>query len=319
MAAARERLASTPAAITAARGCDHSSLSAQDLLDLRGQVAAVRRELEFYDHQLMSLATKPDAHKTAGAGSMVQLTATETGVSVRDAARNLKLAEHLNAAPALAAQMTLPGMSTDKAHVVTSTVEKPPADLSATEREAVETDLAQAAPAMSLDQLKRKAGRALEVIDMDRANQIENERLKQQEARATRTTMFWMTQPDDDGMVTGGFTLDALTGDILRAAIEAKTSPQRHTEEPAALDDAVLPEAPTYKEKAGTAFTDLLRHLPVDGFGNHGGVAATLMVTISESTLRGQCDKAGVTEFGTPVSARQLRQLACKAGILPPY
>ena len=57
------------------------------------------------------------------------------------------------------------------------------------------------------------------------------------------------------------------------------------------------------REKAGEAFAEIIRHLPRDGYGNHGGVAATLVVTVDEKTLRGETDRAGVTEFGTPVSA----------------
>lgn len=41
------------------------------------------------------------------------------------------------------------------------------------------------------------------------------------------------------------------------------------------------------------------------------------MVTVEEKTLRGETDRAGITEFGTSVSAGQLRGLACNAAILP--
>ena len=75
--------------------------------------------------------------------------------------------------------------------------------------------------------------------------------------------------------------------------------------------------APGFKETQGEAFIEILRHLPRDAYGNHGGVAATLMVTISEESLRERSTAAGITEHGTAVSVGQLRQLACNARILP--
>src|SRR5690606_23017891 len=66
----------------------------------------------------------------------------------------------------------------------------------------------------------------------------------------------------------------------------------------------------------GAAFSEIIRHLPTGEFGNHGGVAATLMVTVTEDSLKEKTDAAGVTEFGTRVSAGQLRQMACTAGIV---
>jgi hypothetical protein len=289
----------------------------RDVINLRATLAAIRREVELYDHQLIALAAKLNAHKSVGMGSMAQMVARESGVSTRDAAKQIKLAEHLEEAPILAAQMTKPGMSTEKARIVAGVVEKLPLNLTPADRERVEADLAQAAPSMSVEQLRRKARRAVEIVDREQADRIENRELLKQEAAAIRSTEFWMTRPDDDGMVQGGFVIDALTGDMLRAAIEAQTSPRRRDNKPETLEEAVLLPPSTYKEKAGAAFASLMRHLPTDCFGNHGGVAATLMVTVDEKSLRGECERAGLTEFGTAVSASQLRQVACGAGILP--
>src|SRR5690606_28054980 len=107
----------------------------------------------------------------------------------------------------------------------------------------------------------------------------------------------------------GGKT-DPVTADMLRAVIDSKTSPRTQT--PVEDDGRLSP-----REKAGDAFAEIVRHLPRDGYGNHGGVAATLVVTVDEQTLRGETDRAGITEFGTSVSAGQLRELACNAAILP--
>lgn len=118
-------------------------------------------------------------------------------------------------------------------------------------------------------------------------------------------------------MVEGGFVIPQLEADILRTALESYTAP-RHTctEQPAESSD-LLDERPTYRHKLGRAFTEILGHLPIDSFGNHGGVAATLVVSTDYETLKGQVERAGTDSHGSRVSPDTIRQLACTAGILP--
>ncbi len=316
-------LSGAPESLDAVRAADLDSLSAEELVRFAAHGQAIVRAAQAMCLALTSAGARKDAHKVAGAGSMASLVASEAGLSRRGAARHLKLAAQLDEAPVLASQLSKPGMSTEKAAVVAKALAGLPIDLTAAERSAVETDLAEAAPSMLLEQLQHKARRAVEVVDRERADRIENQNLVRQEEAAVQSAEFWMTRPDEAGMVKGGFTLDALTADILRSALEAKTSPRRRSENldtdtgELTFEDATLDTPPSYKERAGNAFADLLRHLPTGEFGNHGGVAATLMITISEDSLRGRCNTAGVTEHGTRVSAKQLRQLACGAGVLP--
>src|SRR5690606_6435503 len=146
---------------------------------------------------------------------------------------------------------------------------------------------------------------------------IENKRLERDEHAQRRLSEFWIGRPDEQtGLVRFGGKTDALTADMLRAVIESKTSPRKRAKlqsEHTGVETAPLEDhsALTPAEKAGEAFAELIRHLPRDCYGNHGGVAASVVVTIDEQTLRGETDRAGVTEFGTPVSASQLRLLAC--------
>ncbi|HPU14062.1 MAG TPA: DUF222 domain-containing protein [Aeromicrobium sp.] len=316
-------LSGAPESLDAVRAADLDSLTAEELVRFAAHGQAIVRAAQAMCLALTSAGARKEAHKAAGAGSMASLVAAEAGLSRRGAARHLKLAAQLDEAPVLAEQLSKPGMSTDKATVVAKALADLPIDLTAAERSAVETDLAEAAPGMLLEQLQHKARRAVEVVDRERADRIENQELVRQEEVAVQAAEFWMTRPDEAGMVKGGFTLDALTADMLRSALEAKTSPRRRNSVldtdtgELTFEDATLDSPPSYKERAGNAFADLLRHLPTGEFGNHGGVAATLMITISEDSLRGRCDQSGVTEHGTRVSAGQLRQLACGAGVLP--
>src|SRR5690606_19207510 len=92
----------------------------------------------------------------------------------------------------------------------------------------VEFELVEAAQEMTADQLTRKAKRALETLDVKRADDIENKRLQREEHAQRRLSELWIGRPDEHtGLVKFGGKTDALTADMLRAVIESKTSPRK--------------------------------------------------------------------------------------------
>ncbi|MBD1270216.1 DUF222 domain-containing protein [Aeromicrobium tamlense] len=292
-----------------ARSRDLSALSSEQLAAEVAAVQALRREADALHLALVAAADRSDAHRATDAASLTALVATESGVTRRDAAKEIRLAHRIEAAPRVREALAEPGMSTTKAAIVTDALDTLPTGLTVEQRDLVEADMVAAARVMTADQLRRKARRAIEVVDVERADRIENDQLTRDEAAQRQQREFWIGRPDETtGLVPFGGRTDAVTADMLRAVVESKTSPRATTDENARLRP---------QEKAGEAFAEIVRHLPRDGYGNHGGVAATLVVTVDEQTLRGQTDRAGVTEHGTPVSAGQLRKLACNAGILP--
>ncbi|MFS0887157.1 DUF222 domain-containing protein [Aeromicrobium sp. 179-A 4D2 NHS] len=292
-----------------ARARDLASLSPADLASEAAAVQALRREADALHMALLAEANRQQAHKTTDAVDMTGFIAREAGVTRREAAQQVRLAERIEAAPRVKDALAKPGMSTQKAAIVTRALADLPSDLTREQRDRVEADLTEAAQVMSAEQLRRKSRRAVEVVDVARADRIENDRLERDENAQRRLSEFWIGRPDEEtGLVPFGGKTDQFTADVLRAVIESKTAPRKQSEPHGSL-------APT--EKAGEAFAEIVRHLPREAYGNHGGVAATLVVTVDEKTLRGECDRAGVTEFGTPVSASELRKLACDAAILP--
>ncbi|MFO6452729.1 MULTISPECIES: DUF222 domain-containing protein [unclassified Aeromicrobium] len=292
-----------------ARSRDLSALSPEQIAAEVTAVQAMRREADALHLALVAAADRTDAHRATDAASLTALVATESGVTRREAAKEIRLANRLEAAPRVREALAEPGMSTAKAAIVTDALDTLPTGLTVEQRDLVEADMVAAARVMTADQLRRKARRAVEVVDVNRADRIENDQLTRDESAQRQQREFWIGRPDETtGLVPFGGKTDAVTADMLRAVVESKTAPRATSTENAGLRP---------QEKAGEAFAEIVRHLPRDGYGNHGGVAATLVVTVDEQTLRGQTDRAGVTEFGTPVSAGQLRKLACDAGILP--
>lgn len=294
-----------------ARSRDLSLLSPEQLTTEVAAVQALEREAAALKLALFAAADRKDAHRATGAASLTALVANEAGVTRNEAAKQIRLANQLQTATQVTKALAKPGMSTQKASIVTEALETLPADLTGAQRDGVEADLVAAAQRMSAEQLRRKATRAIEIVNVDRANAIENAKLKRAESAQRHLREFWIGRPDEQtGLVSFGGKTDPVTADMLRAVIDSKTSPRTQT--PVEDDGRLSP-----REKAGDAFAEIVRHLPRDGYGNHGGVAATLVVTVDEQTLRGETDRAGITEFGTSVSAGQLRELACNAAILP--
>jgi hypothetical protein len=63
----------------------------------------------------------------------------------------------------------------------------------------------------------------------------------------------------------------------------------------------------------GSAFTELLEHLPTEGLGQSG---VTVLVNLDYEHLLDRLGSAGL-DTGQRISASQARRLACNAGIVP--
>jgi len=99
--------------------------------------------------------------------------------------------------------------------------------------------------------------------------------------------------------------------DRLRTYLEAYTSP-RHR----AVVHADPGEPASPRRRLGQAFETFLEAVDPARLPLHGGDATTVLVTIDLTTL--QSDLAGVGLVGEdPVSAGQVRRLACTAQIIP--
>ena len=110
-----------------------------------------------------------------------------------------------------------------------------------------------------------------------------------------------------DTSVYGRFTLPALHAAILRKHLLALAAPKRNPGRPADLPS---------RHKLGLAFAEYIESRATDTVPNAGGVAATVVVTMSIETLMGGLKAAQLCD-GTRISASEARRLACQAGIVP--
>ena len=147
------------------------------------------------------------------------------------------------------------------------------------------------------------------------ADQAEGDDLEAQERRAERET-YLSLHDRGDGTWRGSVVLPDLHARLLQATLEHLTRPRRHARDgagEAVVDDSADVTGPSYGERLGSAFCELLEHLPTTGFGPSG---IALLVRIDLDQLMSG-HGAATLDTGMPVSAGEARRAACNAGHVP--
>ncbi|OFS13004.1 HNH endonuclease signature motif containing protein [Kytococcus sp. HMSC28H12] len=193
----------------------------------------------------------------------------------------------------------------------------------------LEAHLVALAQRRSPSRLRVEARRAPEVlgIDVRRVDEHENTQVLAEETAALDAASFWM-KDNQDGTWFGQFVLPELQAHMLKKALECLASPRRRNRPQSATGGAATSAASgstgdggsrhrelERRNEQGRALAELVDHLPTDHLGTKTN--AILLVRTDLETLRGETDRAGVTESGAVVSAEQVRRLASQAGIVP--
>ncbi len=161
-------------------------------------------------------------------------------------------------------------------------------------RQQAEQHLVAQAAHFDADTLKILGHRLFEVIAPDLAETVEGRVLEAQEAKALRKVSFSMWE-DAEGICHGQFRVPHLHGQMLTKALQAFTNPARPE------DSAIDPDLPT-EVRNGLAFTSLLEAIPASWLPKHGGVGATVVVTMTLEQLLADLDAAGACH-PTPAAA----------------
>jgi hypothetical protein len=221
----------------------------------------------------------------------------------------LKLAQALDNSheptrTALAAGAMLP----DQARVVIDAVEALPAPLvePALRREA-ETHLVVLAEHHDPRELRILGRRILDVIAPEISEAHEKAVLEREEQAALATASFTM-RPDGHGSMIGRFKIPTIAGEILAKHLTAIAAP-RHR---AAVDGEATPRTVARPLRLGQAFVEYLETRAKSGMPKAGGVAATVVVTMTMESLLGG-DAAATLDSGERISASEARRLICEA------
>jgi hypothetical protein len=256
-----------------------------------------------------------------GATSTGAMLAVAFGGDRRAGDQLVRVAKALESATRTESALAKGEIATSQAAIIAAAVSDLPPGTTPEERQACEDTLIGDAGRFSLKDLRR---RSLRITDQFKpapeVDRIENDALVDRERLAWATSEFWMVD-NNDGTVKGGFVLPEVQADMLRTAIEAISAPRRdHLHDHPAADnedgDSMYDRDLSYRTRLGMGFAELCGHLPTDQLPGRGGRGATLLVKFDYDTLAGGV-KAASLSTGTRVSAGEVRQMACRLGMIP--
>jgi hypothetical protein len=313
------RVAAARESIESAASVPASALTVDELTDGISHVAALESQVAALK---LSLLAEADARRLAqelGATGTDAWAAALVGTTRGVMAGGIWLARLLEERyDATREAFAAGGINEAQARVIVQAGEKLPAGVTDEQRRAAEAGLvARAVDGMDARRLRQAARRMLTVVSQELADQHEAVLLEAEERRAEDQT--WMRLYDNgDGTFSGRFTIPELHGHLLSAALERLTAPSRWSRNKAGdvvEDDTLAGEGPTlpYPERLGLGFTELIEHLPTEGFGRIG---AAILVHLDYQHLLDELGSARI-DTGTHISAGAARRLACDAGLVP--
>jgi hypothetical protein len=284
------------------------SMNASETGDTLVAVTELAAQVAQLQMRLLAHAERVEVGTNVGATSAANWLAHQTKTTRSAVHRLARLAKRLDEAyPEVDAALAEGRVTVEQAEVIVDAVDRLPTDLVSTETIAkAKQFLLTHAADHDAKALRILGRRLLEVLDPAAADAEEARRLAGEEADARAKASFTMS-PDGRGKVYGRFTLPALHAAILRKHLLALAAPKRNPDRPADLPS---------RHKLGLAFMEYIESRATDTVPNAGGVAATVVVTMSIETLMGGLKAAQLCD-GTRISAGEARRLACQAGIVP--
>jgi hypothetical protein len=283
-------------------------LTPNQLAELLPRLAVVERQLAATKLSMLREADRHQVGDPAGFANTVGWWSAVTRSTKPAARRELKLAERLDDEEhrSVRAAALNGAVSVDQAAVIIKAVEDLPTDLTdAGLRAKAENHLIEFAEELDPKQLRIAGRRILEVEAPEIAEQALARVLEAEEAHAEQTASFTM-RPDGHGSMVGRFKIPLLAGRMLEKHLAAIASPRHQN---------TGPDPKPWRW--GTAFTEYIETRPTHGLPKTGGIAATVVVTMTLESLLGSLQAACLLETGEAISAAQARRLACEAGIIP--
>lgn len=257
--------------------------------------------------RLLAHADRVEVGAAVGATSPASWLAVETRTTRPTMHRSARLARSLDEAhPAVDQALIAAGVNVEQAHAIVEAVEELSDDVPPETVARAEAFLLAHATDHDARELRRLGRRLLEVIDPETAEAEEARRLEAEEAAARATASFTISD-DGHGRCHGRFTIPSVQGAMLRKHLRALASPGRHPGRPTGT--------PT-RRQLGEAFLEYVETRPAESVPHSGGLAATVVVTMTLESLLGGLQAAAVCD-GSRISAAEARRLACRAGIVP--
>jgi len=283
------------------------SMQSEELGATLVEVTRLHAQVAQLQLRLLAQAERVQVGTEVGATSAANWLAHQTSTTRPAVHRAARLATALEAHPDVDAALAHAELTVDQAWVITEAVDDLPTDRIAPDTVArAEAFLLTEARDHDAKALRVLGRRLLEVLDPETADAEEARRLGAEEADARAAASFTMAD-DGHGRCHGRFTIPSLHGSILGKHLLALAAPKRNPD---------LPSATPTRHRLGQAFCEYLETRPDSTVPHSGGLAATVVVTMTHESLLGDLRAAGLCD-GTRISAGEARRLACSAGIIP--
>ncbi len=273
-------------------------------------VLAAEAQLAELKARLLSRAHDADLAGQAGATSTANWLAVRSRTTRATAHRAMRLAGFLDTHEVTRSALAGGDVHVEQAEAVARALAELPDDLDPDLAEEAERHLLAEADRFDATALRHLGRHLLEVVDPEAADAHHARLLEAEEREASAAQRLTMWE-DSHGKVHGRFTLDALTGAMLKKALLGFAAPKHR----AATTGALGERRPT-PVRLGQAFAELVQRYPTDRLPDAGGVNATVVVTMTLDSLLGGL-KAAHLDTGHPISAALARRLACDAGLVP--
>ena len=294
------------------------SMGNEELTETLREATRLAARVAGLELKVASAADSREAADGVGATSTASWWAHATKQTRAEAHRKMRLAraldrDHEPVGDALAAGRLLP----DQAGVIVKAVDHLPTDLLDPELvQQAELQLIELARHHDAKQLKVLGAKVLEVLAPEIAEAHEQAHLDREEKRAAESARFTMSD-DGHGRSHGRFTIPTLQAEMLRKHLLALASPRRTSSGGADQPGDTPPgEQKPLPHRMGLAFLEYIERYPTDHIPQSGGVAATVVVTMTQDTLMGGLASAAL-DTGAHISAGEARRIACEAGIIP--
>ncbi|GGF56206.1 HNH endonuclease [Marmoricola endophyticus] len=286
------------------------SASGDELVDALDGISALRAQLAELELRVLATTQVEDRAAAAGATSTSVWWAYRTRQTRPDGRRRSVLAGDLDAHETTRSAMARGEVAEDQARVIVSAVDALPDDLEPGLAERAEKELVHYAGEFDAIGLRRLGRTILEVVAPEIAEEHLRRQLEAEERAAAQDHRFTMTR-DGHGRCYGRFTIPEAEGAMLERALLALSSPvhRRH--------EGLEPVAVSTPRGRGEAFAAYVSHYPEQELPASGGLAATVVVTMTMGDLLGDTETPAWLDTGEPITAATARRMACEAAVVP--
>ena len=296
------------------------SLRPTELQALLPRLTRAKARVAEVELRVLAEADRQSVGSDIGATNTPAWWAHATGQRVPAARGTAHLAAALDTHEPTRAALAAGTVHTEQARVIITAIDELPSDLGPDLIADAEQHLIGLADLDGQTRLDAKALRVagrkiLDVVAPEIAEDHERRLLEAEEHQADATAYLRM-RPDGHGSVLGTFKIPDLHAAILTKHLNAIAAP-RHQHATGTNQD---PQQVSRPLRLGQAFCEYLETRATPGTPKAGGLAATVVVTMTlEQLLTGLpgSDKAALLDTGDLISAATARRLACEAGLIP--